>query len=716
MNEIALFGNPNSGKTSLFNELTGGSQYVGNWPGVTVEKKSGKIKGNKAVTVQDLPGIYSLSPYSPEEIVARNYLLTNEANILLNVIDGTNLERNLYLTTQLLETDTPLVVAVNMMDMVEKSGKKINLEKLAYSLGSPVCGVSATKKSGLKELTNLVSLNPDSLKQSRDTSPYDKRLEVAIDEIMQVVEKSLPEYGKRWYAIKLFERDEHVQDLLKLSLEEKKEVEEIIQITEKVFDEDSESIMINERYSLVDSIIKMSVVQSDEFKVSVSDKIDNIITNRWLGLPIFAIIMWLVYYLSIQTVGAMGTDWVNEQLFGNFVPNVLSVFLNSLNVASWLSALILDGIVAGVGAVIGFVPQLIVLFLCLGFLEDCGYMARIAFVLDRIFRKFGLSGKSFIPMLVATGCGVPGIMACRTIENEKDRRMTIITTTFMPCSAKLPIIGLIAGAFFPGNSLIAPSAYFIGIGAIVLSSLLLKKTRLFSGETAPFIMELPAYHLPMLKNVLRQTYDRAKSFVVNAGSVIFVCSIAIWFLSTFNFRLQMVETNNSILAGIGNAISWLFIPLGWGQWQATVAAIMGLVAKENIVGTFGILFGYTEVAEAGNEIWPMLTASLTPLAGFSFLVFNLLCAPCFAAIGAIKREMNDLKWTVFAIGYQCVLAYGTSLVIYQLGSFITGNRPFGLGQFIAISLIIMVVGLLVRKPYKQDNVGLSEIKILTEEG
>ncbi|MGY3750394.1 ferrous iron transport protein B [Vagococcus acidifermentans] len=711
--EIALVGNPNSGKTSLFNELTGANQYVGNWPGVTVEKKSGKLKKNANVTFQDLPGIYSLSPYSPEEIIARDYLVTDDADAVLNVVDGTNLERNLYLTTQLMEIGLPVVVAVNMMDIVEKSGTNINLDKLAYGLGVPVVGMSVVKRKGIKEAVQRVTDEAEQVFPEETFPTYDSRLEVALNEIAQLLDGRVPAKKMRWYTLKLFERDKRVQDELALSDTICQEIEEVIAITEKIFDDESESIVINERYDFITKLVQLSTIDKERFQLSLSDKIDRIVTNRWLALPIFALVMWVVYYLSIQTVGTMATDWTNDVLFGDIVPNAVAAFLESIKVAPWMQALILDGIIAGVGAVLGFLPQLIVLFLCLAFLEDCGYMARIAFVMDRLFRKFGLSGKSFIPMLVATGCGVPGVMATRTIENERDRRMTIMTTTFMPCSAKLPIIGLIAGAFFPGNSFVAPSAYFIGIGAIVLSGILLKKTRLFSGDASPFIMELPAYHMPRMKNVVVQTFDRSKSFVKKAGTIIFVSSIAIWFMQSFNFRLQMVDTEHSILAALGNSIAFIFTPLGWGEWKATVAAIMGLIAKENVVGTFGILYGQAEVSELGNEIWPALSQAMTPVAGYSFLVFNLLCAPCFAAIGAIRREMGDAKWTTLAIAYQCGLAYAVSLVIYQLGSFLFEGAPFGFGQIVAVVLILLVVFGLIRKPKSFDRgLDVSAVKIL----
>lgn len=710
---VALVGNPNSGKTSLFNELTGTNQSVGNWPGVTVERKSGRLKEDNQVILQDLPGIYSLSPYSPEEGVARDYLLHEHPDRLLNIVDGTNLERNLYLTTQLLELGIPMDLAINMMDVVNKEGTIINCEKLAYGLGVSVYPISVIKRDGLDKIKEQITSDV-TLSEKNDNYPvYDDRLEVALSEIKNLIHVFVPAHQLRWFTIKFFERDVKVLTQLSCSEEIKDEIEEIIQMTEKILDEDSESIIINERYEFISQLVALSTVKSKDFKMTLSDKIDRIVTNRWLALPIFALIMWAVYYLSIQTVGTMGTDWINDVLFGEWVPNHVTQLLNSWQIDSWLQSLILDGIIAGVGAVLGFLPQLMVLFLCLSLLEDCGYMARIAFVMDRLFRRFGLSGKSFIPMLIATGCGVPGVMASRTIENEKDRRMTIMTTTFMPCSAKLPIIGLIAGAFFPTSSWVAPSAYFIGIGTIVLSGIILKKTSLFSGKTAPFIMEMPTYHLPRFQNSVRQMMDRSLSFVKKAGTIIFASSVIIWFLNTFNFSLQMVETEDSILASLGRGVAFVFAPLGWGNWQTTVATITGLIAKENVVGTFGILYGHQELAsEVGKEYWPLFRESLTPIAGYSFLVFNLLCAPCFAAIGAIRREMNDWKWTTLAISYQCIIAYIASFIIYQLGSFLFENHSFGIGQSIAIGFVLFIIFFLVKKPVKKQEIIAKGIEIL----
>ncbi|MFC6347552.1 ferrous iron transport protein B [Vagococcus carniphilus] len=710
---IALVGNPNSGKTSLFNELTGANQSVGNWPGVTVERKSGRLKEDSHVVLQDLPGIYSLSPYTPEEVVARDYLLQEHPHQLLNIVDGTNLERNLYLTTQLLETGIPMMVSVNMMDVVKKEGTIINCEKLAYGLGVPVYPISVVKKLGLKKIKEELSHERGAITTSDNYPLYDDRLEVALEEISQLINKYVPAHQLRWFSIKFFERDVKVLEMTTITEEIHKEIEEIIQMTEKIMGDDSESIIINERYDFIAQLVALSTIKSKDLHLTASDKIDRIVTNKWLSLPIFAGIMWAVYYLSIQTVGTMGTDWVNDVLFGEMIPNQVTHYLELWQIAPWLQSLILDGIIAGVGAVLGFLPQLIVLFLCLSILEDCGYMARIAFVMDRFFRKFGLSGKSFIPMLIATGCGVPGVMASRTIENEKDRRMTIMTTTFMPCSAKLPIIGLIAGAFFPKSSWVAPSAYFVGIGAIVLSGIILKKTKLFGGKAAPFIMEMPSYHLPRLKNSVRQTFDRSSAFVKKAGTIIFASSVIIWFLMAFNFKLEMVDADKSMLAFIGRSVAFIFAPLGWGNWQTTIATVTGLIAKENVVGTFGILYGHQElVSEVGQEYWPLLSASLTPLAGYSFLIFNLLCAPCFAAIGAIRREMNDWKWTTLAISYQCGLAYIVSFVIYQLGSVVIEGAPFGFGQLLASLCVLGFLGMLVMKPRVKRNLVVEGIEIL----
>ena len=697
--QIALAGNPNSGKTTTFNAVTGANQYVGNWPGVTVERKEGKLKKDKQVIIQDLPGIYSLSPYTPEEIVARDYLLNSRPEVILNIVDATNLERNLYLTTQLMETGIPVVVALNMMDILEKNGKKINSSKLSYGLGTEVVEISALKNRGLEHAVKKAKKLAEDQPVELSYPTYDNRLEAALSQIAEVLGNSVLEKQSRWYSIKLFERDVRAQKELPLSSIQQKDIEEIIQITEKIFGDDSEAIVINERYEFITRLTALCAIEKDEITFSNSDKIDRVVTNRWLALPIFALIMWFVYYLSIQTVGTMGTDWINDEFFGNIVPVHVGNLLAQWQVAPWMQNLILDGIIVGVGAVLGFLPQLAVLFLCLGFLEDCGYMARIAFVMDRLFRKFGLSGKSFIPMLIATGCGVPGVMASRTIENETDRRMTIMVTTFMPCSAKLPIIALIAGAFFPNSSWVSPSAYFLGIASIVLSGIALKKTKRFSGDPAPFIMELPAYHMPQLRGVVRHAYDRCRAFVKKAGTIIFVSCIIIWFTSNYSITFKAVSEDQSMLALFGKGIAPLFAPLGWGHWRGAVATITGLVAKENVIGTFGILFGHLdEVSENGAEVWGALQSAFTPVAAYSFLVFNLLCAPCFAAIGAISREMGDWKWTWGAIGYQCGLAYVVSFIVYQFGHVFFEQGPINPMTFVAGALVLLIVYFLVRKP------------------
>ncbi|MGX7350577.1 ferrous iron transport protein B [Enterococcus canis] len=699
---ITLVGNPNSGKTSAFNALTGASQRVGNWPGVTVERKEGMYKQNKDILIQDLPGIYSLSPYTPEEVVARDYLLQGRPNVILDVVDATNLERNLYLTTQLMETGTPVVLMLNMMDLVKKNGQQINREKLSYGLGIPVVEASALKGSGMQEAVKAAVKAANEFPPQASYPSYDDRLEAALAEISDILGNSVLSAQSRWYSVKLFERDPKAAEGLNLSSIQKKEIEDVIKITEKIFGDDSETILINERYDFITKLTTLCSMK-DDIQFTQSDKIDRIVTNRWLALPIFALVMWGIYYLSIQTVGTMGTDWINDELFGRIVPENVSGWLAAWEVAPWMQSLILDGIIGGVGAVLGFLPQIAVLFLCLGFLEDCGYMARVAFVMDRLFRKFGLSGKSFIPMLIATGCGVPGVMASRTIENEKDRRMTIMITTFMPCSAKIPIIALIAGAFFPHSSWVAPSAYLIGMLAIVLSGIVLKKTRLFSGDPAPFIMELPNYHMPQLRSVVRHMWDRSAAFVKKAGTIIFVSSILIWFLSSYNFTLQSVSEDHSILASLGRVVAPIFAPIGWGNWQGTVATITGLVAKENVLGTFGILFsGLAEVSENGAEIWAPLQAAFTPAAAYSFLVFNLLCAPCFAAIGAIHREMGDWRWTVGAVSYQCGLAYLVSFVFYQFGHLLEGGQV-NIMTGLAGVLVIALLYLLVRKPKQTEK-------------
>ena len=794
---IALAGNPNSGKTTLFNALTGSNQFVGNWPGVTVEKKEGKLKKHSDVKIVDLPGIYSLSPYTLEEVVARNFLLEERPDAILNIVDGTNLERNLYLTTQLTELGIPVVVAVNMMDVVQKNGDRINVKALSTALGCKVVEISALKGTGVKEAAEAAV----EAAKGAVTVPqhsFSGAVEHALAHIEEAAVHDLPAEQQRWYAIKIFERDEKVLEKLKLPADVAAHIEQDIQDAEKELDDDAESIITNERYVYIASVIKSCYQKKSKAKLTTSDKIDRVVTNRWLALPIFAVVMIIVYYVSVTTVGTWATDWANDGVFGDGwhlwggaayeqaaedyvipgaeteafleaaaeagavdeaasseeetvlipeiaqnvtatavlyddegnvtdeipvdyatyleasqveepdpadygvwvpgIPVLVESGLTAINCADWLQGLILDGIVGGVGAVLGFVPQMLVLFIFLAFLESCGYMARVAFVMDRIFRKFGLSGKSFIPMLIGTGCGVPGIMASRTIENERDRRMTIMTTTFIPCGAKLPIIALIAGALFDGAWWVSPSAYFIGVAAIIVSGIMLKKTKLFSGDPAPFVMELPAYHWPTVGNVLRSMWERAWSFIKKAGTVILLSSIVLWFLQAFgveNGSFGMVEDlNNSVLAVIGSGIAWIFAPLGWGNWQSAVATITGLIAKENVVGTFGVLFGgFDEVAENGWQIWANMRQVYTPLSAYSFLIFNLLCAPCFAAMGAIKREMNNGKWTAFAIAYQCVFAYAISLIVYQLGMLFTGqgNVIGAIAAFVLLGIICFML-------------------------
>ena len=781
--KIALAGNPNCGKTTLFNALTGSNQFVGNWPGVTVEKKEGKLKGHKDVIITDLPGIYSLSPYTLEEVVARNYLIHEKPDAIINIVDGTNIERNLYLSTQIMELGIPVIMAVNMMDLVEKSGDKIHIDKLKKKLGCEVVEISALKGTGIQKAAEKAVALAESKKSVTPVHEFQEDVEAAIHAVEERLGSSVPEAQKRFFAIKLLEKD----DKIKEQMTNVPDVSREIKVLEDKFDDDTESIITNERYVYISSIIGLCCTKSKTKKLTTSDKIDRIVTNRWLALPIFAVIMWLVYYVSVSTVGGWATDWANDGVFGDGwhlfgigtssyedaaadysradqivaavdedskvtsvdivddedkvietvaisdsvvadaekvveagepdpadygvwvpgVPVVLESGLDAIGCADWLKGLILDGIVAGVGAVLGFVPQMLVLFIFLAFLEACGYMARVAFIMDRIFRKFGLSGKSFIPMLIGTGCGVPGIMASRTIENDRDRKMTIMTTTFIPCGAKLPIIALIAGALFDGASWVAPSAYFVGIAAIICSGIILKKTKLFAGDPAPFVMELPAYHMPTVSNVLRSMWERAWSFIKKAGTIILLSTIVLWFLMNFGWvdgsfgMLEAEQLNDSILSKIGSIIAPLFIPLGWGDWKMAVAAVTGLIAKENVVGTFGVLFGFAEVAENGNEVWGQLAGSMTQIAAYSFLVFNLLCAPCFAAMGAIKREMNNTKWFWTAIGYQCGLAYVVSLCIYQLGSLFTGGG-FGIGTVVAILLVIGFIYLLVR-PYKESK-------------
>ena len=800
---IALAGNPNCGKTTLFNSLTGSNQFVGNWPGVTVEKKEGRLKKRGDVTITDLPGIYSLSPYTLEEVVARKYLADERPDAILNIVDGTNLERNLYLTTQLLELGIPVVVAINMMDVVTKNGDDINLKELSRELGCKVLAISALKGTGITEAAEAAILSAQE-KRPVPHHSFSGAVEHAIAHIEEAAVHNLPPEQQRFYAIKIFERDEKILDKLQLDKRVLNHIESDIKAAEEELDDDAESIITNERYVYISSILKGCYKKKNAGRLSTSDKIDRVVTNRWAALPIFAVVMFLVYFVSVTTVGTWATDWANDGVFGDGwhvlgigsaeyedesgefaqsqataeafeaaadesgidplnaadltataviyddegniseeipvdfaaysqavsmeepdpadygvwvpgIPVMLGNWLESINTAPWLQGLILDGIVGGVGAVLGFVPQMLVLFLLLAFLEACGYMARIAFVMDRIFRRFGLSGKSFIPMLIGTGCGVPGIMASRTIENDRDRKMTIMTTTFIPCGAKLPIIALIAGALFGGAWWVAPSAYFIGIAAIVVSGIMLKKTKLFSGDPAPFVMELPAYHFPTAGNVLRSMWERGWSFIKKAGTIILLSAIILWFLMNFGFEnggFGMVESlNNSVLANIGNAIAWIFIPLGFGNWQSAVATVTGLIAKENVVGTFGVLFGgLSEVSENGWQIWANMREVFTPLAAYSFLAFNLLCAPCFAAMGAIKREMNNWRWTAFAIVYQCGFAYAVSLIIYQLGLLFTGsiNIP---GTIAALAVLGVMIYLMAR-PGK-DSARLKPVRDLS---
>ncbi len=704
--KIALAGNPNCGKTTLFNALTGSNQFVGNWPGVTVEKKEGKLKGNKDVTIMDLPGIYSLSPYTLEEVVARNYLITERPDAILNIVDGTNIERNLYLSTQLMELGIPVVMAVNMMDIVEKNGDKIYIDKLSKKLGCEVVEISALKGTGIKEAANK-AVAAAAKKTSTPVHEFSQAAEAAIASVSAKLGSDIAEDQKRFFAVKLLEKDDKIANQMKSV----PDVSADIKALEDAFDDDTESIITNERYTYISSIINECYKKNSKNKLTVSDKIDRVVTNRWAALPIFAVVMFLVYYVSVTTVGSILTDWTNDTLFGEWIVPGAQSFFENIGCADWLTGLIVDGVISGVGAVLGFVPQMLVLFLFLAFLEACGYMARVAFIMDRIFRKFGLSGKSFIPMLIGSGCGVPGVMASRTIENDRDRKMTIMTTTFIPCGAKLPIIALIAGAFFDNAGWVAWSAYFVGVAAIICSGIILKKTKMFAGEPAPFVMELPAYHWPTVGNVLRSMWERGWSFIKKAGTIILLSTIILWFLMSFGWvdgsfsMLEAEQLDQSILSKIGSAIAWIFIPLGWTQggegWKMAVSAVSGLIAKENVVATFGLLFGFSEVAEDGAEIWGNLATVMTPVAAYGYLVFNLLCAPCFAAMGAIKREMNNAKWFWFAIGYQCGLAYVVALCIYQIGTLIT-TGAFGFGTVVAFACIIGLIYLLFR-PYKESE-------------
>ncbi len=706
--KIALAGNPNCGKTTLFNALTGSNQFVGNWPGVTVEKKEGKLKGYKDVTIMDLPGIYSLSPYTLEEVVARTYLITERPDAILNIVDGTNIERNLYLSTQLMELGIPVVMAVNMVDIMEKTGDKIHIDKLSKKLGCEVVEISALKGTGVQKAAEKAIAAAGKKDASARVHEFNPQVESVIQTVEEKLFDDIPEDQKRFFAIKLLEKDDKIKEQMKHSPDVSAEIKTL----EDEFDDDTESIITNERYEYISSIIDECVTKgTKKGELSVSDKIDRVVTNRFLALPIFAVVMFVVYYVSVTTIGSILTDWTNDTLFGEWIVPGAQSFFENIGCADWLTGLIVDGVISGVGAVLGFVPQMLVLFIFLAFLESCGYMSRVAFIMDRIFRKFGLSGKSFIPMLIGSGCGVPGVMASRTIENDRDRKMTIMTTTFIPCGAKLPIIALIAGAFFDNAGWVAWSAYFVGVAAIICSGIILKKTKMFSGEPAPFVMELPAYHWPTVGNVLRSMWERGWSFIKKAGTIILLSTIILWFLMSFGWvdggfgMLEAEQLNDSILAKIGSGIAWIFAPLGWTQagegWKMAVAAVSGLIAKENVVATFGLLFGFGEVAEDGQEIWGSLATVMTPIASYGFLVFNLLCAPCFAAMGAIKREMNNVKWFWFAIGYQCILAYVAAMCIYQIGTLIT-TGAFGIGTIIAFVCMAGFLYLLFR-PYKESE-------------
>ena len=698
---IALAGNPNCGKTTLVNALTGSSQYVGNWPGVTVEKKEGRLKGHKDVVIQDLPGIYSLSPYTLEEVVARSYLVQEKPDVILNIVDGTNIERNLYLTTQLIELGIPVVVAVNMIDLVRKNGDSIDIQKLGAELGCRVVQLSALKGEGSMAAAECAVEAARAGAPAEAPHVFTGSVEHAIAHIEESLTGQISERNIRWYAIKLFERDEKVLEERKLDAALADRIEQHIQDCEKEMDDDAESIITNQRYAYISKVMDRCVKKrSAAHSLSVSDKIDRVVTNRIAALPIFVGVMAAVYWIAMGPFGTFLTDWTNDVFAAEWLQGNASALLTGWGVADWLTGLVADGIIAGVGAVLGFVPQMLVLFLMLSLLEDVGYMARIAFILDRVFRKFGLSGKSFIPMLIGSGCGVPGVMASRTIENDRDRKMTVMTTCFVPCGAKMPIIGLFAGALFGGSSLVAISAYFIGVAAIVISGVILKKTRAFAGEPAPFVMELPAYHMPSARNVLHATWERGWSFIKRAGTVILASSVILWFLQGFGFvdgAFTMVEdNNNSLLAAVGSVVAPIFAPLGFGSWQASVATFTGLIAKENVVGTFGVLYGFAEVAEEGDEIWGNIATDFTALTAYSYMIFNLLCAPCFAAMGAIKREMNNGKWTLAAIGYMCGFAYAASLLVYQLGGLALGQVPFGAGTVAAIAVLAALVYLLVR--------------------
>ena len=712
---IALAGNPNCGKTTMFNALTGANQYVGNWPGVTVEKKEGKLKSKKVkeeVVVTDLPGIYSLSPYTLEEVVSRDYLLKENPDVIVDLVDATNIERNLYLTTQLIETGVPVVIALNMADLLEKRGIKIDVVRLSMLLDCPIVETSALKGEGLDKLIDEAIKTAKKKEADLPKEIFNKDLEDAVSAAAEVLPSSIDANKKRWYAVKFLEKDSKVAESVKLTDSAAKKIEELRAGLEKSHDDDMESIVTDERYKFIQKIVGTTVKKGKD-KLTTSDKIDKIVTNRILGIPIFIAVMFVVYYISVTTIGTIVTDWTNDTFVGG-IQEIVGGFLEGIGTNDVVTSLVVDGVIGGVGAVLGFVPQMAILFLFLSILEDCGYMVRIAFVMDRVFRHFGLSGKSFIPVLVGTGCGVPGVMASRTIENERDRRMTIMTTCFIPCGAKMPIIGLIAGAMFGGSPLVAVSAYFIGMAAIICSGIILKKTKAFAGDPAPFVMELPAYHIPAWGNVFRATWERGWSFIKRAGSVILAATVVLWFLQGFGFEngaFGMVEDqDNSVLAAIATKVAWIFAPLGFGNWKATVASVSGLIAKENVVGTFGVLyhFGGEELSENGDEIWSLVAADYTALSAYAFMIFNLLCAPCFAAMGAIKREMNNGKWTAFAIGYMCALAYCSALVVYQLGGLITGELSFNFFTIVAAVILVAFIYLLVRpNKYVNDN----EVKI-----
>jgi len=703
--KIGLAGNPNCGKTTMFNDLTGSTQYVGNWPGVTVEKKGGKLKGHKDVEIVDLPGVYSLSPYTLEEVVTRNFMIEDKPDAIINIVDASNIERNLYLTTQILELGIPTVIALNMMDIVEKNGDKIDLNKLSDILGCPVIETSALKGKGIKEVAEKAVELANEKKKFNFEVPYSEECKNALSEIEKFAKENLSSSNieSKYLAIKLFERDEKIVEKLQLNESSLKEIENIVKKCEDELDDDSESIITSDRYAFIGTIVSKAIKKANNSNESTSDKIDKIITNRFLALPIFAAIMWAVYYISVSSIGTIVTDWTNDTLFGEIVAGNVGNWLQALGVADWLYSLIIDGLIGGVGAVLGFVPQIMLLFLFLSILEDCGYMARVAFIMDRVFKKFGLSGKSFIPMLISSGCGVPGIMATRTMENDRDRKMTIMLTTFIPCGAKLPIIALFAGALFGGASWVAPSVYFLGIVMIIICGIILKQTKLFKGEPAPFVMELPQYHIPSAKNVLLHMWERGRAFIVKAGTIIFVACGAIWFLSSFNFRLEMVDAGESILAAIGNVFAPIFAPLGFGNWQSSVASISGLVAKENVVGTFGVLFGVAEAAEDDPTLLQHVSGMFTIASAYAFIAFNMLNAPCFAAIGAIRREMGSWKWMWITIGFQTGTAYLVALVINQVGSFIGGYGSFA-GASISVVILIVVIALVVMSGRSSERV------------